>query len=186
MKKIYLTAVSIVAALFITPAFAQMDMMGSTSGQDQQQQQNQMAGQGMMGKCRGGGGMMGMGGGMMMGHMAMMGCPNMSIMQSMNELDGYLMNAARLGLTQDQKDRIQKIKEETSISLVQKRANLQIAALKLQSLMAKAVPDKQAAAKQIDEISAMWRDMQKMSVNAVIDARNILNPEQRQRVLQYQ
>lgn len=199
MKKFFLTAISFITLLSAAQAFAQMDMMGQpASGQNQQQ--NQMGGQGMMNMghgmtgggmmnmrpCMMGRGMMGMGGGMTMRHTGMMNGPNMQIMQYMNELDSYLMNAVTLGLTEDQRNRIQKIKTAASISLIQKRADLQIAALKLQSLMAKANPDKKAVAKQIDEMSSMWRDMQKISVTAVIDARNILNSEQRQKMLQYQ
>ncbi|MGC9021763.1 MAG: hypothetical protein ACP5J5_01380 [Dissulfurimicrobium sp.] len=93
--------------------------------------------------------------------MGMMGCPNMAIMQYVKEVDGYLANSAQLGLTQDQKDHIQKIREELEIAFIQKRASLQIATLKLQTLMNKANPDKQAVTRQIDEISGLSRDMQK-------------------------
>ncbi len=109
----------------------------------------------------------------------------MNTMQSMNELEEYLMYAPQLGLTQDQKDRIRKIKDETTILLIKKRADLRIASLELHSLMAKTNPDKQAVAKQIDKMSDIWKDMQKISANAVIDARSALTPEQRQKALQY-
>ncbi|UKL13231.1 Spy/CpxP family protein refolding chaperone [Dissulfurimicrobium hydrothermale] len=196
MKRSYLAGIGIITLLIVTPAFAQMDMTrqpGQTDVQGQQQAQDQGMGQGMgmMGQ-----GMMKMRPSMMKGHcmmmdqhhdmMGMMGCPNMAIMQYVKEVDGYLANSAQLGLTQDQKDHIQKIKEELEIALIQKCATLRIAILKLQTLMNKANPDKQAVNRQIDEISGLSRDMQKMVVNTVIDARNILNPEQRKKVLQNQ
>lgn len=193
MKKIFLISISIaalnIAALISsTQAFAQMGMMGpQTDNQSQQpSQMNGMNGQGMMGPMMGGNrGMMGMGpcmmGRGMMGH----GRGMMNTMQSMNELEEYLMYAPQLGLTQDQKDRIRKIKDETTILLIKKRADLRIASLELHSLMAKTNPDKQAVAKQIDKMSDIWKDMQKISANAVIDARSALTPEQRQKALQY-
>lgn len=197
MKRPYLAGIGIITLLIVTPAFAQMDMTGQPRQTDAQGQQQQTQDQGMgQGMGMMGQGMMKMEPSMMKGHcmmmdqhhgmMGMAGCPNMAIMQYVKEIDGYLANSAQLGLTQDQKDRIQKIREELEIAFIQKRASLQIATLKLQTLMNKANPDKQAVTRQLDEISGLSRDMQKMAVTTVIDARNILNPEQRKKMLQNQ
>jgi hypothetical protein len=164
-------------------------------------------GPGMMGHGMMGGGMgMGpgmMGGGMSMQQMCMMGdCwrdgmmgrgmmtggmmkdtpgPGMTIQTAFREVNGYRMSARALGLNENQLQRLNGIEEALMSAVIRGRADLQIAALDFRRTMAQDAPDLKKAEEIVNRKAESWKQIQKVAINAVAEARKVLTPEQRQK-----
>jgi hypothetical protein len=186
MKKLFFLVLLFPLVLFSATAGANpcmMDGMGMGPG---------MMGGGMMGG-------MGMGPGMMARDMGqgMQSCmlqecwqqdmhsrgasmPQMTVHTAFREISGYQVNAAALGLNEDQLQRLNDIKEALTATMIRTHADLQIGAIDLRRVMSREIPDVLAAEKILDSHNQMWSKLQKMAIRAVAESRNVLTAQQRQ------
>jgi hypothetical protein len=199
MKKARLLVLLFPLVLLSSPAWAVCCMMGGMGTAP-----GMMSG-GMMGHGMGmGPGMMDdgmMGGGMMGGGMmgrGMQSCmlqecwqqdmhgrtgvimPQTTVHTAFREISGYQVNAAALGLNEDQLQRLNDIKEALTASMIRTHADLQIGAIDLRRVMSREMPDIPAAEKILDSHNQMWSKLQKMAIRAVAESRNVLSAQQRQ------
>jgi Spy/CpxP family protein refolding chaperone len=171
-----------VLCLLAVPALAQMGGMGRC-GKAQVMKGGMMDGMKglggcMMGSCWKGPGAMGMAG----GHRARMhaGCPGpaMVIRAAMAEIKGYLRGIHALDLTGPQLGTLKDIEHDLSVALIEKQADLQVAVLGLQRLMDQDAPDLQAIRGHIDSMGKTETEIQKIAVEAALEARKVLTADQ--------
>jgi Spy/CpxP family protein refolding chaperone len=91
----------------------------------------------------------------------------------------YHNRLAQLDLSQDQRDRIARVRDARGRDMVQKRADLQMARLDLRKLLRSEKPDQDAINAEIDRMAAIRADMQKSGVGARLEIRSILTDAQR-------
>lgn len=96
-------------------------------------------------------------------------------------LDNDRMKSA-LGLTDDQSVRLRKIVVDTEKSTIKSRADLKVRGIELRELMRTDAPDRQAVMKKVDEISALRQEMMKQEMDALLNAKSVLSPEQQKKV----
>jgi hypothetical protein len=189
MKKAFFLVLLVPLALFNATAGANCRMMDGMGP-------GMMMGGGMMGGGMMGGDGMGMGAGAMgrgMQSCMLQECwqqdmhgrqggimPQMIVHTAFREISGYQINAAALGLNEEQLQRLGDIKENLTASMIRTHADLQIGAIDLRRAMTREMPDVAAADKIIDRQSGMWSKLQKTAIKAAAEARNILTPQQRQ------
>jgi len=87
-----------------------------------------------------------------------------------------------LNLTKEQSDKIADLRDKQERRAIDLRAQIQTAQLDLRKLMRADKPDKAAIGKQIDRVSALRADLQKSRVGTMLDVREILTPEQREKM----
>lgn len=95
---------------------------------------------------------------------------------------GYHRRLAALNLTQEQRDRIAAVRDAAARTMVQSRADLQLARLDLQKLLRSETPDQNAIDAQIDRMASIRGSMMKARVGARLQVRAILTPEQRSKL----
>jgi len=124
----------------------------------------------------------------MMGRMDMkgmggrMGCPMFGEMMEMNganAIDMYLRHAGDLGLSDEQVTKLKDMKSAFMKETIEKAAKLQVGRIELRDLMEKDTADMAAIEKKVKENESLRTDLVLSSVKAVINARNVLTPEQR-------
>ena len=87
-----------------------------------------------------------------------------------------------LGLTDDQSARLRKIVVDSEKSNIKTRADLSVRGIELHELMRADVPDRQAVMKKVDEISALRQEMMKQEMDALLNAKGVLTPEQQKKI----
>jgi periplasmic protein CpxP/Spy len=97
---------------------------------------------------------------------------------------GWGMMASQLDLSDTQRDRIRGIMETQMRRGIQERADLQIATLDLGKLMRADTPNRGAIDSQIDKMGRMRATLSKERIGAMLDARAVLTPEQRDKLKQ--
>jgi Spy/CpxP family protein refolding chaperone len=151
-------------------------------------------GHGMMGGMGMGSGMMG-GMGMSRGQQAclMQSCwhdgmagviPQMTVQNVFREISGYQVNAAALGLSEEQLQRLNDLKENLTALMIRTHADLQISGIDFRRAMSRENPDVAAAEKIIDRNGETLNKLQKTTIKAVVEARNVLTAQQRQQARQ--
>lgn len=142
-------------------------------------------GHGMMGRrscMMGGCWRRGMGAGWgSMGSMRSCPGPRRALRAAYHEIKGYQMEAAALGLSEDQLGRLDSIDEHLTTTAIKSRANLEINAIDLRRVMAGKTSDITKADAIIDRQGKIWTGLQKTAIKAVVDARNVLTAQQRQK-----
>ena len=125
-----------------------------------------------MGQCGGSG--MGMGKGMGMGmHRGMGGdCGHPMMLLGM---------ADKLGLDDKQKDQISKLQEDNRLAMIDKRAELEKAQVKLHSMMKNDAPDKEILAA-MDKIGLLKTNMQKARFEHMRQMKAVLTPDQQKKL----
>ena len=88
--------------------------------------------------------------------------------------------ADRIKLTDDQRGKIDAVRDRQQRSAIQMRADLQLASMDLRDLMSADKPDRNAIDAQIDKISSKRAELRKSQVRAMLDMRDVLTPQQRQ------
>ena len=86
---------------------------------------------------------------------------------------------ANLNLTEEQRTKMADIHDRSARRAIPIRSNLQIAELDLRKLLRADKPAKSAVDAQIDKIAKLRGDLQKSRMQAMLEARDILTPEQR-------
>jgi len=92
--------------------------------------------------------------------------------------------AERLKLTDEQRTRMRDIMDQQRRHAIQSRADLQIARLDLGKLMRADDPDASAIDAQIDKLARLRADLAKSRVASLMEAREVLTPEQRDQLKQ--
>jgi Spy/CpxP family protein refolding chaperone len=87
-----------------------------------------------------------------------------------------------LNLTKDQSDKIADLRDKQQRRAIDLRAQIQTAQLDLRKLMRADKPDKAAIGKQVDRLSGLRADLQKSRIGTMLDVREILTPEQREKM----
>jgi Spy/CpxP family protein refolding chaperone len=96
---------------------------------------------------------------------------------------GVMMAADKLGLTDDQADRLVDMRYELQKEMIKKKAALKEARLELRQLMRKAEVDKKAALSRQAELSALKADIARMRLEHRLEMRKVLSAEQLERWL---
>jgi Spy/CpxP family protein refolding chaperone len=94
------------------------------------------------------------------------------------------MAREKLGITTDQASKIHQLTSEFRKSAIRGRADLQVKQLELQDLLGADSPDRAAIDKKIDEMSAARLAQAKARVHYRLAMRDVLTPEQRQKLQQ--
>ncbi len=84
----------------------------------------------------------------------------------------------KLGLTDDQVQRIEKIFQEHRLRLVDLRANLEKAELGLEPLIQSDNPDENAVMAQIDKVTSQRAELEKANAHMLFAIRRVLSAEQ--------
>lgn len=92
-------------------------------------------------------------------------------MERMGELD----------LSKEQQEKIADLREKQAYRAIRLRADLQSARLDLRRLMRAEKTDRLAINRQIDRLAQMRAEMAKARVGTMLDIRNLMSPEQRER-----
>jgi len=87
-----------------------------------------------------------------------------------------------LDLTREQRDKLAELRERRQRAAIRGRADLETAGLDLRKLLRAENPDRAAIGRQIDRIAMMRAEMQKGRVNAMLDMRAVLTPDQREKM----
>jgi len=87
-----------------------------------------------------------------------------------------------LDLTREQRDKLAELRERRQRAAIRGRADLETAGLGLRKLLRAENPDRAAIGRQIDRIAMMRAEMQKGRVNAMLDMRAVLTPDQREKM----
>ena len=94
------------------------------------------------------------------------------------------MMASQLDLTDAQREKIRGIMETQMRRGIQERADLEIASLDLGKLMRADTPNRGAIDAQVDKMARMRATLSKERIGAMLDARGVLTPEQRDKLKQ--
>jgi Spy/CpxP family protein refolding chaperone len=95
---------------------------------------------------------------------------------------GRDMMMRELNLTKEQRDKIADLRDRQERRSIDLRAQIQTAQLDMRKLMRAEKPDKAAIGRQIDKVSALRADLQKSRIGTMLDVREILTPEQREKM----
>jgi Spy/CpxP family protein refolding chaperone len=86
-----------------------------------------------------------------------------------------------LDLTKEQREKVAELRERAERSAIRLRADLQTSRLDLRRMVRAERADRMAINRQIDRIAQMRAEMEKARVAAMLDIRDLLTPEQRER-----
>ena len=84
-----------------------------------------------------------------------------------------------VGLTEEQKNRLQEIRLNSAKALIEQHAALQVQRLELDHLMRAKNPDRAAVNQKMQEIGRIRMQLSQSAMNAMLDARSVLSDEQR-------
>jgi Spy/CpxP family protein refolding chaperone len=87
-----------------------------------------------------------------------------------------------IGLTQNQVDRIEKMQEQFEEYAIKQKAELKIKEMKIHSYLKKDKIDRKRMEKMIREVTNMKTDMQIAHMNYLLDLKELLTPEQLQKI----
>jgi Spy/CpxP family protein refolding chaperone len=85
----------------------------------------------------------------------------------------------KIGLTKEQKDKIQSIFIANRKEMITKKAELDLGQVELQELMQKDKPDMNLIKNQIQKISSIQGDIQYANIKVMMDAKNVLTDDQK-------
>lgn len=94
--------------------------------------------------------------------------------------------ASQIGLTAEQSDRIEKIFVKTRPRLIDLKADLEKNQLELQAAMDDRNADRRDVEKKLDAVENARKNLQKARVLMILDIKQVLRPEQWERLLQMQ
>ncbi|MEJ2010380.1 MAG: Spy/CpxP family protein refolding chaperone [Acidobacteriota bacterium] len=90
-----------------------------------------------------------------------------------------------VNLTDDQASRLRQLVTNTEKSNIETRAKMATARIDLRQLLMTDKPDQDAVMKKVQEISDLRGQMMKTSVQALLEAKTILTPEQQTKIRQF-
>jgi Spy/CpxP family protein refolding chaperone len=89
--------------------------------------------------------------------------------------------ARQLDLSRDQRDKIAQIRDREQRQMIRQRADLATARLDLRRLLREERIDRAAVNRQIDALARMRAEMAKARIGTMLEIRDVLTPEQRQK-----
>jgi len=90
-----------------------------------------------------------------------------------------------LGISQEQADSLRKIVTDTEIFTIQRGANIAVDSIELKELLRADKPDKAAVMSKGNEISKDTSDLISHYLDAILEAKTILTPQQQQTIREY-
>lgn len=118
------------------------------------------------------GGFQGRGGHFMMGHRILAMLDNSQF-------------RARINLTDDQASRLRQIVVNTEKSAIETRAKIAVDGLELREMLRSEHPDQDAVMKKVDQISTLRGQMMKDGVQAILEAKTVLTPQQQEQLREF-
>jgi hypothetical protein len=97
------------------------------------------------------------------------------------EIKSYLFHTDMLGLTEEQVTKLEDIKYELATDLIKKHSDLKLAFLDHKRLMSQEIPNIKEVLEQINKITKLRKEIHIKVIEAIIEARNVLTKEQRQK-----
>ncbi len=91
---------------------------------------------------------------------------------------GLLMFSEKLGLSDEQKSKIESIKLKAEKGTISKKAELETANLDLRELLKADKPDRAAIRKKVNEISKLRADLNMIRIDSMLDSKAVLTSEQ--------
>lgn len=109
------------------------------------------------------------------------GCPTptLFIRNTLKELDSYFLLAEELQLTDEQLNALEDIRHKCQAKIIETRAKLQVATLKLIQQMTQDVPNRKKLEVLIAEIESLCWDTLNENAEMLARARKLITPEQR-------
>ena len=95
---------------------------------------------------------------------------------------GRDMMMRELDLTKEQRDKIADLRDRQQRRAIDLRAQIQTAQLDMRKLMRADKPEKAAIEKQVDKLSRLRADLQKSQIGTMLEVRDVLTPEQREKM----
>ena len=101
-------------------------------------------------------------------------------MAEQNLFPGFMLlkHKDEIGLTQDQVKKIEKMEEAHKEAGIRKQADIEVLELKLHSFLKKEPVNRKEMEKMVRDIAAMKTDLQIQQMNYLLDVKDILTPEQ--------
>jgi Spy/CpxP family protein refolding chaperone len=85
---------------------------------------------------------------------------------------------AKINLTDDQAGRLRQIVVNTEKSAIETRAQMAVDGIELREMLRADKPDRDAVMKKVEQISSLRGQMMKDGVQAILEAKTVLTPEQ--------
>lgn len=92
---------------------------------------------------------------------------------------------ARVNLTDNQVTRLRQIVTNAEKSNIQTRAQMRIDGIDLRQMLEAEKPDQDAVLKKVQQISELRGQMMKNNVQALLEAKTVLTPEQQEKIRQF-
>lgn len=89
---------------------------------------------------------------------------------------------SRINLTDDQANELRRVVINAEKSAIETRARIAVDRIELRELLRVDKPDQDAVMKKVDEIGGLRDEMMKNGIQAVLDAKRILTPEQQKEI----
>jgi len=92
---------------------------------------------------------------------------------------------AYLNLTDQQVDRLRQLLVDTEKAGVRTRADIEVRHIELRELLRADKPDHDAVIKKVQELSELRGQMMKQRIEALLDAKSVLTPEQQKKIREF-
>jgi Spy/CpxP family protein refolding chaperone len=87
-----------------------------------------------------------------------------------------------LDLTKEQRDKIAEIRDKQERNAIRMRADLETARLDMRRLIRADKPDRAAINRQVERMASLRSDLEKARIGMMLDVRDVLTPEQREKM----
>jgi Spy/CpxP family protein refolding chaperone len=91
---------------------------------------------------------------------------------------GFLALSEELGLSDEQKSKIESIKYRSEKRAISKKAELETANLDLRELLKADAPDRTAIRNKVNEISKLRAELKMIHIDGMLDSKAVLSPQQ--------
>lgn len=92
---------------------------------------------------------------------------------------------ARINLTDDQTSRLRQILVKAEKSAIETRAQMAVEGIELREMLRADKPDQAAVMKKVDQISSLRGRMMQEGVQAVLEAKTVLTPQQQKQIREF-
>jgi Spy/CpxP family protein refolding chaperone len=92
---------------------------------------------------------------------------------------------AKINLTDDQASRLRQVVVNSEKSAIETRAQMAVDGIELREMLRSDQPDKDAVMKKVEEISSLREQMMKNGVQAILEAKTVLTPQQQKQVREF-
>ena len=92
---------------------------------------------------------------------------------------------SRINLTDDQANRLRQIVVNAEKSAIETRARTAVDGIELRELLRADKPDQDAVMQKVEEITSLRGEMMKNGIQAILEAKSVLTPEQQKKVREF-